>query len=94
MTEQIAVIGAGAWGTTLAIRLAEAGRAVVLWAHTPGAAAELASDRQNRRYLPDAAFPAVPGRQCSWCDFRASCPAGQAAAPPRETWSFLPEQQP
>ena len=58
MTEQIAVIGAGAWGTTLAIRLAEAGRAVVLWAHTPGAAAELASDRQNRRYLPGATFPA------------------------------------
>jgi RecB family exonuclease len=43
---------------------------------------------------PDVAFPAVPGRQCSWCDFRPSCPAGQAAAPPRETWSFLPEQQP
>jgi len=40
---------------------------------------------------PDAAFPAVPGQQCSWCDFRPSCPAGQAAAPPRDTWSFLPE---
>jgi len=39
----------------------------------------------------DAAFPAVPGRQCSWCDFRPSCPVGQAAAPPRETWSFLAE---
>lgn len=58
MTEQIAVIGAGAWGTTLAIRLAEAGRPVVLWAHTTEGAAELASDRQNRRYLPGAAFPA------------------------------------
>ncbi|RBY74783.1 recombinase RecB [Geodermatophilus sp. TF02-6] len=40
----------------------------------------------------DAAFPAVPGRQCGWCDFRPSCPTGQAAAPPRETWSFLPEE--
>jgi len=40
---------------------------------------------------PDEAFPAVPGRQCSWCDFRPSCPTGQAAAPARETWSFLPE---
>jgi hypothetical protein len=39
----------------------------------------------------DAAFPAVPGRQCSWCDFRPSCPTGQAAAPPRDTWSFLAE---
>jgi RecB family exonuclease len=40
---------------------------------------------------PDVAFPAVPGRQCGWCDFRSSCPAGQAAGPAREPWSFLPE---
>jgi RecB family exonuclease len=39
----------------------------------------------------DAAFPAIPGQQCSWCDFRTSCPTGQAAAPTRETWSFLAE---
>jgi RecB family exonuclease len=39
----------------------------------------------------DAAFPAIPGQQCSWCDFRSSCPTGQAAAPTRETWSFLAE---
>ena len=38
---------------------------------------------------PDAAFPAVPGTQCSWCDFRPSCPTGRAAVPARETWSFL-----
>jgi RecB family exonuclease len=41
----------------------------------------------------DAAFPPAPGRQCSWCDFRPSCPTGQAAAPARETWSFLPEDE-
>jgi hypothetical protein len=46
------------------------------------AALEAGADR-------DEAFPAVPGRQCGWCDFRASCPAGQAAGPARETWSFL-----
>ena len=40
---------------------------------------------------PDAAFPAVPGVQCSWCVFRPSCPTGQAATPARETWSFLAE---
>jgi putative RecB family exonuclease len=42
---------------------------------------------------PDEAFPTVTGRQCGWCDFRPSCPAGQAATPPRETWSFLPADQ-
>jgi putative RecB family exonuclease len=46
------------------------------------AALEAGADR-------DEAFPAVPGRQCGWCDFRASCPAGQAAGPARESWSFL-----
>ena len=40
---------------------------------------------------PDAAFPPVPGRQCTWCDFRSSCPEGRAAAPQRDTWSSLPE---
>jgi putative RecB family exonuclease len=40
----------------------------------------------------DAAFPAVPGRQCGWCDFRPSCPTGQAATPAREPWSFLAEE--
>ncbi len=44
---------------------------------------------------PDEAFPPVTGRQCGWCDFRPSCPPGQAATPPRESWSFLPaEEQP
>ena len=38
---------------------------------------------------PDEAFPTVTGRQCGWCDFRPSCPAGQAATPAREPWSFL-----
>ena len=43
---------------------------------------------------PDQAYPAAPGRQCGWCDFRPSCPAGQAATPARETWSFLAEETP
>jgi putative RecB family exonuclease len=50
-----------------------------------------ATEAMDRGQSPDDAFPAVPGRQCSWCDFRSSCPTGQAAAPARETWSFLPE---
>ncbi len=53
-----------------------------------GAATEALEAGQD----PDEAFPAVPGRQCSWCDFRPSCPTGQAAAPQRETWSFLAEE--
>lgn len=43
---------------------------------------------------PDVAFPTTPGMQCSWCDFRPSCPTGQAAAPARDPWSFLAEEEP
>jgi glycerol-3-phosphate dehydrogenase (NAD(P)+) len=57
VTDQIGVIGAGAWGTTLAIRLAAAQRPVSLWAHTAQANESLAHDRENRRYLPGAIFP-------------------------------------
>jgi len=57
VTDRIAVIGAGAWGTTIARMLAGRGRPVTLWAHRPEAAAEMARDGQNRRYLPDHPFP-------------------------------------
>jgi RecB family exonuclease len=49
-----------------------------------------ATQRVEDGVHPDEAFPTVTGRQCGWCDFRPSCPAGQAATPARETWSFLP----
>jgi glycerol-3-phosphate dehydrogenase (NAD(P)+) len=57
MAERIAVIGAGAWGTTLARMLAAADHPVTLWAHRPEAAQEMARDGENRRYLPDRPFP-------------------------------------
>jgi glycerol-3-phosphate dehydrogenase (NAD(P)+) len=57
MTDQVGVVGAGAWGTTLAIKLAAAERPVTLWAHTAEAAEELATLRENRRYLPGFVFP-------------------------------------
>jgi glycerol-3-phosphate dehydrogenase (NAD(P)+) len=57
MTDQIGVIGAGAWGTTLAMKLAAAERPVTIWAHTPEANEQLAAVRENRRYLPGVVFP-------------------------------------
>lgn len=57
MTDQIGVIGAGAWGTTLAVRLAAAERPVTLWAHSTEANEELASRRENARYLPGVILP-------------------------------------
>jgi len=57
VTDQIGIIGAGAWGTTLAVLLAAAQRPVSLWAHSPESAARLAQERRSERYLPDVAFP-------------------------------------
>ena len=53
----IAVLGAGSWGTALAILLARNGHAVRLWGNEPTVIAELQRDRCNTRFLPDAPFP-------------------------------------
>ena len=57
MTDQIGIIGAGAWGTTLAVLLADAQRPVSLWTHSAEAADRLAHARANERYLPGVMFP-------------------------------------
>jgi len=53
---KIAILGAGAWGTALAVALAARHR-VALWVRDPATAAELARMRRNVRYLPDAVLP-------------------------------------
>jgi glycerol-3-phosphate dehydrogenase (NAD(P)+) len=48
----IAVIGAGSWGTALAVQLARSGRHVTLWGRDAAQLRAAAADRENRRYLP------------------------------------------
>lgn len=57
MNGPIAVIGAGGWGTGLAVLLSRAGRAVRLWARNPELAARLRTTRVNEGYLPEAVLP-------------------------------------
>lgn len=54
----IAVLGAGAWGTALAIRLAVQGP-VVLWTRSADHAQAMARTRENGRYLPGFELPAA-----------------------------------
>ena len=54
---QITILGAGSWGTALAVHLGRVGHEVRLWARDPALAAELTSRRANAVYLPDVAFP-------------------------------------
>ncbi len=53
----IVVLGAGSWGTTLAVLLAKKGHQVRLWAHRPEFAATLDAERENSRYLKGVPFP-------------------------------------
>jgi glycerol-3-phosphate dehydrogenase (NAD(P)+) len=53
----VAVLGAGSWGTALAIQLARAGRATVLWGREAAQLAAMARDARNERYLPGVDFP-------------------------------------
>jgi glycerol-3-phosphate dehydrogenase (NAD(P)+) len=53
----IAVLGAGGWGTALAVHLARTGHAVRLWAREADVAAEIRAGRSNRLFLPGIALP-------------------------------------
>jgi len=58
MIETIGVIGAGAWGTALALLLAGKGHDVALWMYEKDLAEETARTRENRVYLPGFILPA------------------------------------
>jgi glycerol-3-phosphate dehydrogenase (NAD(P)+) len=53
----IAVLGAGSWGTALAVHLGRIGHTVRLWARDSKLAAEVAGRRANAVYLPDVSLP-------------------------------------
>lgn len=51
------MLGAGSWGTALAIHLSGVGHDVVLWGRDANLIAEMTRRRSNPTYLPDLAFP-------------------------------------
>jgi len=59
----IAVLGAGAWGTALALHLARNGQSVKLWAYEKEQVEQINTTRFNTRYLPDQKLP--PSIVCS-----------------------------
>ena len=77
---------------------------MLAWQHTPqslarhlGRAEDIAGEcaRADDRYRDpagdrgDETFPPQPGPRCGWCDYRAHCPEGSAAAPGRRPWDGL-----
>jgi glycerol-3-phosphate dehydrogenase (NAD(P)+) len=53
----IVVLGAGSWGTALAIQFARGGESTVLWGRAEDEPEKIARERVNARYLPGAQFP-------------------------------------
>ena len=66
---KIAVLGAGAWGTAIAVAAAQR-HDVLLWARDPAQAAHMAATACNQRYLPEVA---LPGRLQVGHDLAAAC---------------------
>src|SRR5689334_17953237 len=59
LTNRAAVLGAGSWGTALAVHLGGVGREVALWGRDAALVADLVGRRANPTYLPDVVFPAL-----------------------------------
>jgi glycerol-3-phosphate dehydrogenase (NAD(P)+) len=55
--EPVAVIGAGSWGTALAVQMARTGHATLLWGRDSARLEAMGQARCNASYLPDAPFP-------------------------------------
>ncbi|MGC1182179.1 NAD(P)H-dependent glycerol-3-phosphate dehydrogenase [Legionella sp.] len=68
-TKTIAILGAGSWGTAVAIHLSQIGHRVLLWAHNPQHVALMAVTKSNPRYLPDINFPTtlIPTADLNQC---------------------------
>ncbi len=57
MQSKLAVLGAGSWGTALAVLAARNGNSTMLWGHDPEHIDSLEKSRLNKQYLPKAPFP-------------------------------------
>lgn len=54
---RVAVLGAGSWGTTLAVHLAGSGHEVALWGNELEELHRIETDRENRKFLPGIRLP-------------------------------------
>jgi glycerol-3-phosphate dehydrogenase (NAD(P)+) len=70
----IGIVGAGSWGTALAISLSRNGRGVRLWSVDKGELDPLPSDRENKRFLPGCPFPDSLGVEFELSKLVADCP--------------------
>jgi glycerol-3-phosphate dehydrogenase (NAD(P)+) len=58
MPQSISILGAGSWGTALALQAARNGCETMLWGHSPQHISQVKQARENQRYLAGFNFPA------------------------------------
>jgi glycerol-3-phosphate dehydrogenase (NAD(P)+) len=58
MPQSISILGAGSWGTALALQAARNGCETMLWGHNPQHISQVKQARENQRYLAGFNFPA------------------------------------
>ncbi len=84
MSKHIAVLGAGAWGTALALGLARDGKQTMLFGRDESVVNEINRSRSNAGYLPDLKFDAK---------FLATCDAGEALTGATLILAVIPAQK-
>ncbi|MEO0915290.1 MAG: NAD(P)H-dependent glycerol-3-phosphate dehydrogenase, partial [Pseudomonadota bacterium] len=84
----IAVLGAGAFGTALAVTMAQTGRSILLWGRSERAVAAMMAARANEARLPGVAFPESLAAIASLADIPQSAVL-ILAVPAQETEAFL-----
>ena len=90
----VAVLGAGSWGTALAIQFARAGHPTRLWTRNAADADSMRSARQNVRYLPDAKFPDAIELHTDLADAVRHCEAIIVAVPSHGLRTLLVQLKP
>jgi glycerol-3-phosphate dehydrogenase (NAD(P)+) len=55
--KHVGVVGAGSWGTALALLLHRNGHKLTVWGNDPSAIADIVANRENRQYLPGVTLP-------------------------------------
>ncbi len=89
----IAVLGAGAFGTALAISLAREGQSITLWARSDVQATRMQRERMNSARLPNAPFPRTLAITADIDAIKAHQTL-LIAVPMQQLWQFAKENQP
>jgi len=98
--QSVGIVGAGAWGSALAITSRRAGRDVLIWAYEPETLADIREHHRNALYLPGVKLdPAIEAtarlNEVANCDFLLlATPAQHVRAIAEELAPYVKDQQP